>query len=64
VKLSGLQWLWMGAVGLLFTGLVLDIAGIIAPPDRLWMVAPAVLMVAGWFVMPSMADLRRANRRG
>jgi len=63
VKPPALQWLWMGAAALLFAGMALDIAGVIAPPSLLWLGASILMMAAGWFVMPSMAELRRTNRR-
>ena len=63
MRLTPLQWAWMAGVTALFGAALLDIAGVIAPPNALWAFGPLILLLIGWLV-PSMRELRRAQRRG
>ena len=64
MKLSPVQWLWVAGVVALFIGLLLDLAGFINPSNLLWIVGSIVLMLIGTKLMPSLAELRKVNRRG
>jgi len=64
VRLRPIQWLWLAAVFALFVGLLLDVAGVINPPNLLWIVGSVAMMLLGFKLMPSLAELRKVNRRG
>ena len=63
MKLNPLQWFWMAAVIVLLAGLLLDVAGVINPPSLLWLTGSGLLLLTGK-IMPTMAELKRLNRRG
>lgn len=63
MKLSPLQWFVMAAGFAMFMAMILDILRVIAPPDWVWIVVPLVLLVLSWLVLPSMAEIKKANRR-
>lgn len=57
------QAAWMLAVLAVFAAMLADIAGMLQVPNLFWLAATALLMIAGWRVMPSMAELNAAQRR-
>ena len=64
MKLRPSQRLWLVAVFALLVGLLLDVAGMINPSNLLWIIGSIGLMLLGLKVMPSLAELRKVNRRG
>lgn len=63
MKLNTLQWLWILA-GVMLSGTVIaDIAGIMEVPPIHWMLGFGVLNVIGWWLMPSLQELKKAHRR-
>jgi len=64
VRLTPIQWLVMAAILVMFGCMVLDILGLIAPPEWVWIVAPLTLWLVSWFTLPTMSELKKANRRG
>jgi hypothetical protein len=64
VKLSTLQWLVLFAIVAMFATAVLDVVNVIAPPNWVWIVVPLALWAASQAVLPRMAELRQASRRG
>jgi hypothetical protein len=64
VRLTWLQKLvLLGGLAMLAAAL-LDILGVIAPPNWVWIVIPITLGLLSWAILPTMKELTRANRRG
>ncbi|HZH07278.1 MAG TPA: hypothetical protein VEY69_11430 [Lautropia sp.] len=63
MKLTWLQRLVMMAAVAMFAVAILDILDMINPPRLFWIVVPVALMLASWTILPSIAELHRANRR-
>lgn len=63
MKLSMIQWLWMMAVVVFFATVMLDLANVMNVPPIYWLLASTSLMVIGWWVGPSMQELKKAQRR-
>jgi len=64
VNLRPIQWVWLAAVFALFVALLLDVAGVINLPNLMWTVGSIALMLLGLKIMPSLAELRKGDRRG
>lgn len=63
MKLNVIQWLWMSAVSLFAASLLLDLANIINVPPIYMLLVSTALLVSGWWVMPSMKEIAKAQRR-
>ena len=63
MKLSVPQWLWLLAVAALFGIVMVDIIGLVQVPPIYWMLGFGLLVPIGWWVMPSMKELNKAQRR-
>ena len=64
MKLNPLQWLWFAAAAACLAVVLLDVTDVIDVPTVVLLVAPAVLVLVGRKIGPSMAEITRANRRG
>lgn len=62
MKLSVIQWAWMLAIAALFALMMADIAGLAEMPQIFWMLGFGLLAPIGWLVMPSMKELKKAQR--
>ena len=62
MKLSATQWVWMLAVAALFALVMVDIAGLAEIPPIYWMLGFGLMALIGWWVMPSMKELKKAHR--
>lgn len=63
MKLNTAQWLWMSAAALLMASVFLDIANVVNVPPIYWLLGSTSLLITDWWVMPSMKELARAERR-
>lgn len=63
VRLNVLQLAWMLASAAFFTFLLLDIAGLVEVPPLCILAASGLLLLIGWRVMPSVAQLEQMQRR-
>jgi hypothetical protein len=63
VKLTAIQWLWMSAVACFAASLVLDLADILDVPPIYMLLGSTLLLVSGWWVMPSITEIGKARRR-
>ena len=63
MKLTAFQWLVIIAILAMFGGMVLDVMGVIAPPEWLWVAFSIILLVASRLALPSLAELGKANHR-
>lgn len=62
MKLSMTQWVWMVAAAALFALVMADIAGLAEIPPIYLMLGFGLLAPIGWWVMPSMKELKKAQR--
>lgn len=63
MRLNTAQWLWMSAVALVMASVLLDLANVVNLPPIYWLLSCGSLTVIGWWVMPSMKELTKAQRR-
>ncbi len=63
MKLNTAQWLWMSAAALFMASVLLDLANVVNVPPIYWLLGSTSLTVIGWWVMPSMKELKKAQRR-
>lgn len=63
MKLSSVQWLWLVAVALYAASLLLDVANVLNVPVIYMLLGSTLLLISGWLVMPSMKEMRKAQRR-
>ena len=63
MKLNAIQWIWMGAVVVFAGSLLLDLAGVVNVPAIYMLLCSMSLVVAGWWVGPSIKELDKAQRR-
>ncbi len=61
MKLSAVQWLWMGAVMLLAASRLLDVANVVEVPPIYMLLGSTLLLISGWLVMPSMKEIGRRS---
>lgn len=62
MKLSATQWVWLLAVVALFTLVTVDVAGLAEIPPIYWMLGFGLMAPIGWWVMPSMKEMKKARR--
>ena len=63
MKLNAIQLAWLLGAAAMFVAILLDIAGLLRVPSLYWLVGFGLLALVGARVMPSLAELSRANRR-
>jgi hypothetical protein len=63
MKLNAIQWAWMGAAALFVASLLLDVINIVNVPPVYMLLCSTSLLVAGWWVGPSLIELEKAQRR-
>ncbi|HEX8513633.1 MAG TPA: hypothetical protein VF688_11080 [Allosphingosinicella sp.] len=63
MKLNRIQWLWMIAAAALMLSLILDLADVLDVPTFYILVGNMLLLVSGWWVIPSMREIDKAQRR-
>ena len=64
MKLNSAQWAWMFATFAFVAIVFLDVADVLALPNTVLILGALLLGLVGRAVGPSMAELKRANRRG
>jgi hypothetical protein len=63
MKLSVIQWVWMGAAACFVGSLLLDVADLVNVPPIYMLLCSTSLVVAGWWVGPSVKELGKAQQR-
>ena len=63
MRLNLAQWLWMSAAAMLAASMLLDLANVVEIPPIYWLLGSTSLLVIDWWVMPSMKELKKAQRR-
>ena len=63
MKLTILQWLWVSAGALFAASVLLDVAGIVNVRPTYMLLCSTLLLISGWWLMPSMKEIRKAQRR-
>ena len=58
-----MQWVWLTA-GALFTAcLLLDVVNVMNVQEIYMLLGSTLLLVSGWWIMPSMKEIEKAQRR-
>ena len=63
MKLNAVQWLWMTGAVLFFAAVMLDIANVMDVPPIYLLLGSTSLTAIGWWVMPSIKEIKRAQRK-
>ncbi len=63
MKVRAIQWLWLIAVVLFAVSLLLDLANILNVPPIYMLLCSTLLIVSGWWLMPSVKEMSEAHRR-
>jgi len=64
MRIRRVQVTWLVGCCALFVAMILDIFGLLAVPNLVWLAGSGVLLVIGWRVMPSLKEISSMNRRG
>jgi hypothetical protein len=64
VKLSPLQWAWVVATCVYLAVVFLDVANVLEVPNAVLILGGLLLALVSRVAGPSMAEVKRAHRRG
>ena len=64
MKLNAVQWAWIVATVMYFAVVTLDIADVLVIPNTFLILSGLLLGLGSRAVGPSMADIKKAHRRG
>lgn len=63
MKLNLGQWLWLVAWVLYVASLLLGVADVVNLPTVYILLGAPLLVFSGWWLMPSMEEMRKAQRK-